>query len=154
MVSKYVLAGGPGSGKSKSIFSLQKSLSEKGYKVYVVQETARKLIESGLERNNPDFNIPILRRNIDAKKIEASYLKFKEDTKSLFRLTESYFIANNQNMTIIRASEAKKVFDYISTFGRSIEIPFGQPNKYSTEIRQVFLNKIAFSYWNDKFFVV
>lgn len=55
MISKFVLAGGPGAGKSKSLLSLQKRLSEKGYTVYVIQETARDLIESGIERSSPDF---------------------------------------------------------------------------------------------------
>jgi len=55
MVVKYVLAGGPGSGKTKGIKYLQKSLLEKGYKVYVIQETATELIESGLDRRSPEF---------------------------------------------------------------------------------------------------
>jgi len=55
MISKYVLAGSPGSGKTKSIEFLQKKLPEMGYKVYAVQETATELIKSGVDRKDPQF---------------------------------------------------------------------------------------------------
>jgi len=55
MISKYVLAGPPCSGKTKGIEFLRKSLSAKGYKVYIVQETASELIKSGMDRQAPEF---------------------------------------------------------------------------------------------------
>ncbi len=55
MINKYVLAGGPSSGKTAGIEYLKVSLGAKGYKVYTIQETASELIRSGLDRTSPNF---------------------------------------------------------------------------------------------------
>lgn len=47
-ITKIVLTGGPGSGKTTMIEALKSNLKEKGYKVIVVNETARELAEEGI----------------------------------------------------------------------------------------------------------
>ena len=55
IVYKYVLAGGPGAGKTEGINYLSKTLNKSGYKVFTIQETASELINSGLDRNEVSF---------------------------------------------------------------------------------------------------
>ena len=47
-ITKIVLTGGPGSGKTTMIEALKSNLKEKGYKVIVVNETARELAGEGM----------------------------------------------------------------------------------------------------------
>ena len=49
---KIVLTGGPCSGKSTSLVEIKKSLQELGYKVFIIDETATRLINKGIYPNN------------------------------------------------------------------------------------------------------
>lgn len=53
---KIVITGGPCAGKSSAMRQLKQNLESKGYKVYIVQETATEMIRSGLD-NKTDQKI-------------------------------------------------------------------------------------------------
>jgi len=48
MVKKIVLTGGPCAGKTTALARIEEDLTEKGYKVFVVGESATELIKSGV----------------------------------------------------------------------------------------------------------
>lgn len=54
-VTKIVLAGGPGGGKSKSLKRLLPELEQYGYKVFPVLESATQIIESGFNRHESAY---------------------------------------------------------------------------------------------------
>lgn len=54
-VTKIVLAGGPGGGKSKSLKRLLPELEKYGYKVFPVLESATQVIESGFNRHESAY---------------------------------------------------------------------------------------------------
>ena len=48
MIHKFVLTGGPSAGKTTGIAKLEQKLRDRGYAVYVVDETSTALILSGI----------------------------------------------------------------------------------------------------------
>ena len=52
-IPKIVLSGGPCGGKTEGIEYLNKQLSLLGYNVIIIRESAKMLISSGVDRNNP-----------------------------------------------------------------------------------------------------
>jgi len=48
MIKRIVLTGGPCAGKTTALAKIEQDLTEKGYKVFIVSETATELIKSGL----------------------------------------------------------------------------------------------------------
>lgn len=99
--------------------------------------------------NKPEFNINVVSREFDTKKIEKTYEKFKNPTTDLFKYVESYFLVNNTNVKKIDKKHSMKVYNYLETFGKSLDIVFGQPNKYPHDIRLSFLNKIVINSPDD-----
>ena len=63
VVSKIVLTGGPCAGKTSALNKIEKELSEKGYRVFVVPESATEIINGGIR--------PFGNKAVD-------YLKFQE----------------------------------------------------------------------------
>lgn len=49
LVSKICLTGGPCAGKSTALASIERELTDMGYKVFIVNETATRLINSGIK---------------------------------------------------------------------------------------------------------
>lgn len=56
IVAKIVLTGGPCAGKTTALTKIEESLSEKGYKVFIVSESATELIKGGIL---PFGNLPV-----------------------------------------------------------------------------------------------
>lgn len=50
-IPKIVLSGGPGGGKSKALRYLKESLSDEGFTVYTIEESATSVLESGFSRS-------------------------------------------------------------------------------------------------------
>ena len=48
MTKNIVLTGGPCGGKSTALADLKKCLAERGYKVFIIEESATKLISQGI----------------------------------------------------------------------------------------------------------
>ena len=79
-VSKIVLTGGPGAGKTTVLRRLQQNLEEKGYKVIIVSETARELAEAGIELGGSDDYILkiqelILKRQLEKERTIEEFAK-------------------------------------------------------------------------------
>ncbi len=56
IVGKIVLTGGPCAGKTSALTKVEEELTEKGYKVFIVSESATELIRGGIK---PFGNIPL-----------------------------------------------------------------------------------------------
>ena len=56
LISKIVLTGGPCSGKTTSLNTIQQELTKKGYTVFIVNETPTELIKSGLNCSYSDID--------------------------------------------------------------------------------------------------
>lgn len=49
IVGKIVLTGGPCAGKTSALTKVEEELTEKGYKVFIVSESATELIRGGIK---------------------------------------------------------------------------------------------------------
>lgn len=49
LVSKIVLTGGPCGGKTTALVTIEQELTDIGYKVYILDEVATRLISSGIK---------------------------------------------------------------------------------------------------------
>lgn len=88
IVSKIVLTGGPCAGKTSALTKIEEELTEKGYKVFIVGESATELIKGGIKPfgNNSidclDFQRIILKYQYGKEKIyEEAAKKTPDDTK-------------------------------------------------------------------------
>lgn len=119
---KIALTGGPGSGKSTCLSKLERSLSERGYKVFIVPETATELIPNGIYPSDVlpllDFQRIVLEKQIHKEKIYDEIANFwpSEDVIILYDRTvldgmvfvkEDEFknLLKNQNLTLLSALE-------------------------------------------------
>ena len=73
VVKRIVLTGGPSSGKSSSLNTIKDYFTSKGYLVYIVNESATELINSGLIPNKDSITDEIFQENI------LKYQLYKED---------------------------------------------------------------------------
>jgi thymidylate kinase len=74
VVKRIVLTGGPCAGKSSSLELIKNYLSDKGYVVYVVQESATELINSGIKPFG-DNNLSM----VEFQEVILKYQLYKED---------------------------------------------------------------------------
>lgn len=94
------------------------------------------------EEHGENFKLKVINNNIDIDQIAKDYKSYKELPDDLFRYVDSYFLVNNSNIKTISSQTAKDVYSYISTYGKTIDIIFGQPNKYPIEVRKALLSKL------------
>lgn len=66
---KVCLTGGPCGGKSTSISRLEKALSERGYRVFVVPETATELINGGIVPKNLSFQKKVFELQLTKERV-------------------------------------------------------------------------------------
>ncbi len=81
-IPKILLSGGPGGGKSHALGFLKKALTEFGYTVYLVEESATKVLERGFDRSCPalEFQTEIARLQL---KMEAEVDSIEDDGRSV-----------------------------------------------------------------------
>lgn len=76
---QFVITGGPCAGKTTALSVLEQSLTQKGYKVIIVAETATELIKSGIcpwEMENEQFQSILIQRGINKEKTAREAAKF------------------------------------------------------------------------------
>lgn len=76
IVGKIVLTGGPCAGKTSALTKVEEELTEKGYKVFVVSESATELIKGGIK---PFGSIPI-----DLIKFQSLILKYQYQKEKIY----------------------------------------------------------------------
>lgn len=88
LISKIVLTGGPCAGKTTALSRVEQNLTEQGYKVFVVSESATELIKGGIRPFGDDaidmieFQDLILKYQLSKEKIyEQAIEKLSEDKK-------------------------------------------------------------------------
>ena len=69
IVSKIVLTGGPCAGKTSALTKIEEELTEKGYKVFIVGESATELIKGGIK--------PFGNNSIDCLDFQRIILKYQ-----------------------------------------------------------------------------
>lgn len=92
IIKKIVLTGGPCAGKSSSLELIEKYLKNKGYIVYIVQESATELINSGIKPFGDD--------KIDMIKFQEIILKYQLDKENLIEKVAEY-LNSKKNIVII-----------------------------------------------------
>jgi len=73
MIKRIVLTGGPCAGKTTILSKLEQDLSEKGYKVFIVSESATELINSGITPHIDNVGL------LNFQKIIFEYQYYKEE---------------------------------------------------------------------------
>lgn len=85
---RFVITGGPCAGKTTCLSILEQSLTQKGFKVIVVSETATELINSGItpwELNSETFQSLLIDRSINKEDtVCTAAFSFKKDVVILF----------------------------------------------------------------------
>lgn len=85
---EFVITGGPCSGKTTGISVLEQKLSDNGFKVIVVQETATEIISSGItpwEINSYNFQQIILERSLNKEETtRKAVLSLNKDTVIIY----------------------------------------------------------------------
>lgn len=76
IVGKIVLTGGPCAGKTSALTKIEEELTEKGYKVFIVSESATELIKGGIK---PFGNMPI-----DLIKFQSLILKYQYEKEKIY----------------------------------------------------------------------
>lgn len=86
MIKKIVLTGGPCAGKTTALSSIEEHLTEKGYTVFVVNESATELIKSGIRIKNVglmNFQKLILKHQLEKEKIYDEAAKLISKNKNV-----------------------------------------------------------------------
>lgn len=76
IVGKIVLTGGPCAGKTSALTKIEEELTEKGYKVFIVSESATELIKGGIK--------PFGRMPIDLIKFQSLILKYQYEKEKIY----------------------------------------------------------------------
>ena len=76
IVGKIVLTGGPCAGKTSALTKIEEELTEKGYKVFIVSESATELIKGGIK--------PFGRMPIDLIKFQNLILKYQYEKEKIY----------------------------------------------------------------------
>lgn len=78
-ITKIVITGGPCAGKSTAMSRIQKELTQLGYKVYFIAESATELITSGITPDLKNFQKHLLQYQLDKEKV---YENIAKDNKA------------------------------------------------------------------------
>lgn len=76
IVGKIVLTGGPCAGKTSALTKIEEELTEKGFKVFIVSESATELIKGGIK--------PFGRMPIDLIKFQSLILKYQYEKEKIY----------------------------------------------------------------------
>lgn len=76
IVGKIVLTGGPCAGKTSALTKIEEELTEKGYKVFIVSESATELIKGGIK---PFGSMPI-----ELVKFQSLILKYQYEKEKIY----------------------------------------------------------------------
>lgn len=100
IVKKIVLTGGPCAGKSSSLELIENYLKDNGYVVYIVQESATELINSGIKPFGDNaidllsFQEIILKYQLEKEKLIENVAKVYETNKNIIILYDRGLIDN------------------------------------------------------------
>ncbi len=135
MIKKIVLTGGPGSGKTTVLDTINKVYTRLGYKVIIVEETATYLIEKGIKPfgddaiNFLDFQELVLNMQIQKEKIIDRATEMMKDDKIII-IYDRGAIDNLAYMSEEEFKEILNTLNNVSTFGELM-------NKYDLVINLV-----------------
>ena len=84
-MNRIVLTGGPSSGKSSSLVEIEEKLSERGYKVFIVEESATSMVQMGISPGNHidmlKFQDFILENQLNNEKLINDACEFYKNNK-------------------------------------------------------------------------
>ena len=100
---------------------------------------------SYIEREGNVIEVRIKQTEIDNKKLEELYKKYKSPVSKEYmdKVVRTYFLdfGIDTDERELFAAAYLELSDYLSNYGRGIEILFNEPNKYPPEVReQYFMN--------------
>ena len=78
MITKIVITGGPCAGKSTAMSRIQSELTQLGYKVYFIAESATEIITSGITPDLNNFQKHLLQYQLDKEKMYENIAKDNE----------------------------------------------------------------------------
>lgn len=107
IIKKIVLTGGPCAGKSSSLELIKNYLSNSGYLVYIVQESATELINSGIK--------PFGENSIDLIKFQEIILKYQLDKELLIENVAKTYDTDKDIIIIYD----RGIIDYKAYIGRN-----------------------------------
>ena len=85
-VTKIVITGGPCAGKSTAMSRIQSELSQLGYKVYFIAESATEVIMSGVTPDLKNFQKHLLQYQLDKEKMYENIAKDNDEAKTVIVL--------------------------------------------------------------------
>ena len=85
-VTKIVITGGPCAGKSTAMSRIQSELSQLGYKVYFIAESATEVITSGVTPDLKNFQKHLLQYQLDKEKMYENIAKDNDEAKTVIVL--------------------------------------------------------------------
>ncbi len=95
--------------------------------------------------NDVLYQLIIPKHDVDTKRLGELYKKYKQDCKDsdIKNYIDKYYltILAPDNFLLRKIAE-EHLFDYLSTFGQSLDIVFKQPNYYPPIVREAFAQKI------------
>lgn len=92
IVAKIVLTGGPCAGKTTALTKIEESLSEKGYKVFIVSESATELIKGGI--------LPFGNSPLQMKLFQELNVKYQLDKEKIYE-EAAHLLPNDQKAVIV-----------------------------------------------------
>lgn len=118
MVKEIVLTGGPCAGKTTALAKIEQDLTEKGYKVFIVPESATELIKSGIS--------PVDKNGIGLYEFQKTLLIYQIQKEELYKKIAKEFPHKNKviiydrgildNKTYVSEEEFKKILNYVSNY--------------------------------------
>lgn len=118
MIKEIVLTGGPCAGKTTALAKIEEDLTEKGYKVFVVAESATELIKSGLS--------PASKNGVGLYEFQKLLLIYQIQKEELYKKIAKEFPHDKKviiydrgildNKTYVSEDEFKKILEYVSSY--------------------------------------
>jgi len=169
LISKIVLTGGPCAGKTSALLKIKETF-EKDYKVFIINETATELINSGISPVDLysvyDFQYFILKNQIYKEKlIEEAIEKLSDDIKCIIIcdrgcMDNKAFLNDDEFEKMLRKMNLneQEILSKYDLVIHLVTIASGNKNKYSNENNQarfhneneaLFLDKKIIEAWKN-----